>query len=206
MSTIKPGSKIRVGLSSNGMLMTPEEFDAITRADERFRYELIHGVLIVTRLPLPAESDPNEELGYLLRRYKDDDPRGSVLDATLAERYVYTKENRRRADRLIWAGLGRPPDLRKDVPTIVVEFVSKGKRDRQRDYEEKKTEYLGIGVVEYWIVDRFHRIMTVHRRTPDGPVEQVVKEQEVYRTDVLPGFGLPLARLFVLADRWKRKP
>jgi Uma2 family endonuclease len=206
MSTSKTGSRIKVGLSSNGMLMTPEEFDAITRADERYRYELVHGVLIVTRLPLPAESDPNEELGYLLRRYKDDDPRGLVLDATLAERYVYTKENRRRADRLIWAGLGRPPDLRKDVPTIVVEFVSKGKRDRQRDYEEKRTEYLGIGVVEYWIVDRFRRIMTVHRRTPGEPVEQVVKEQEVYRTDVLPGFELPLARLFVLADRWKRRP
>jgi len=30
----------------------------------------------------------------------------------------------------------------------------------------------------------------------------VVGEAEVYRTDLLPGFELPLARLFVLADLW----
>ncbi|MBV8608140.1 MAG: hypothetical protein JO034_11865, partial [Singulisphaera sp.] len=31
--------------SSNGMLMAPEEFDAVTDCDELYQYELIHGVL-----------------------------------------------------------------------------------------------------------------------------------------------------------------
>ena len=42
---------IRLTRSCNGMLMTPEEFDAVTDYDDRFTYELIHGVLIVSPVP-----------------------------------------------------------------------------------------------------------------------------------------------------------
>ena len=38
------------------------------------------------------------------------------------------------ADRAIWARLGRVPNPETDVPTIIVEFVSKRKRDRIRNY------------------------------------------------------------------------
>lgn len=199
-----PATWDRIGLSSAGVLMTPAEFDAIRRSDPRFRYELIHGVLVVTRLPSLAEVDPNEELGHLLRNYRDRHPQGQTLNATIPERYVYLVNSRRRADRLIWAGLGRLPDEEKDVPTIVVEFVSRGKRDRQRDYEEKRREYLDLGVAEYWIIDRFRRRMTVHRQPPVVPAEVVVEEQGVYRTPLLPGFELPLAQLLVRADVWKK--
>ncbi len=119
----------------------------------------------------------------------------------MAERYIRT-HNRRRADRVIWAGLGRRPDPKVDVPTIAVEFVSAGKRDRHRDYVEKRAEYLAAGVAEYWVIDRFRRIMTVYRRPPAEPSEVVVPEAGTYRTDLLPGFELPLARLLSVADRW----
>jgi Uma2 family endonuclease len=39
------------------MLMTPEEFDAVTDYDERFAYELVNGVLVVTPIPSEAELD-----------------------------------------------------------------------------------------------------------------------------------------------------
>jgi Uma2 family endonuclease len=133
--------------SSNGMLMTPEEFDAVTDYDDRYRYELIHGVLIVSPFAGPAESDPNEELGHLLRTYRESHSQGSVLDRTLAEYYINLADSRRRADRVIWVGLGRVPEPGKDVPAIVVEFVSKSTRDRVRDYVEKRSNYLGIGVI-----------------------------------------------------------
>ena len=61
---------------------------------------------------------------------------------------------------MIWAGLGRVPNPQTDVPAIVVEFVSRRHRDRVRD-EVKRREYLAIGVLEYWVIDRFRRIMTV---------------------------------------------
>jgi Uma2 family endonuclease len=115
------------------------------------------------------------------------------------EQYVRTLDSRRRADRLIWAGLGRLPKVKGDVPTIVVEFVSAGKRNRQRDYVEKREEYLTLGVREYWIVDRFRRTLTVCR---SGQEDQVVPESETYRTPLLPGFELVLAPLLAAADLW----
>jgi len=188
-----------------GTLMTPEEFDAVEDYDDEYRYELIHGVLVVTPLPSEAEADPNQLLGYLLLSYQEHDPQGAVLDVTLPERYVRTADSRRRADRVIWAGLGRLPDPESDPPSITVEFVSRRRRDRKRDYEEKRREYLELGVAEYWIIDRFSRTLTVWRNTPGGAQEHVVQESETYTTALLPGFQLPLARLLAAADRWKKK-
>ena len=182
--------------------MTPEEFDAITDYDDRYRYELFHGILVVTPIPREAEAGPNDELGMMLRQYRREHPQGSALDDTLPERYVQTLDCRRRADRVIWAGLGRRPNPKKDVPTIVVEFVSRDKRDWERDYVEKRHEYLAVGVVEYWIIDRFRRQMTVVRNRPEGPLELTIAKSDTYRTELLPGFELPLSRLLTVADDW----
>jgi Uma2 family endonuclease len=109
------------------------------------------------------------------------------------------------ADRVIWAGLGRLPDPAKDVPTIAIEFVSRRKRDRVRDYQEKKKEYPAAGVKEYWIIDPFRRIMTVCQKRRGKVIERVVKENETYQTDLLPGFELPLTPLLALADAWEKQ-
>jgi len=162
-------------------------------------------VLVVTPPPGNAEIDPNEELGYLLRTHQEHHPEGSAIDKVLMEQTIYATPNRRRADRAIWTGLGRVPDPEKDIPAIVVEFVSASKRDHKRDYEEKVAEYRAIGVREYWIIDRFRRIMTVHRNRPDGAASLVVGEAETYQTELLPGFVLPIARLLAKADDWPRQ-
>jgi len=200
MSTLIP-SRIVLGPSLAGAFLSPEEFDAADEADRDFRYELIDGRLIVTPPPLEAERGPNELLGHLLLLYQEQDPVGSALDATLPEHTVVTANNRRRADRVIWAGLGRQPEPRTDVPTIVVEWVSESKRDWKRDYLEKREEYLQTGVKEYWIFDRFRRTLTVYRAGTAAP--QVAREAETYRTPLLPGFEVPIARLLAVADRWQ---
>jgi Uma2 family endonuclease len=186
--------------------MSPEEFDAIPAEafDDRYRYELIRGVLIVSPYPSIGERDPNEELGYWLRLYRESDPRGKCIDGTVPEQTVPTT-NRRRADRVVWVSLGRVPDPEVDVPAIVIEFVSKSRRDTIRDYLEKRSEYLAAGVREYWVIDRFRRRMTVYAANPAVTTERVVAEGEIYRTELLPGFELPLARLLVVADQWKSK-
>jgi Uma2 family endonuclease len=195
-------SPLVLGPELNGTLMTPREFDAVEECDENWVYELIHGVLVVSPPPLESERGPNEKLGYWLLLYQEYHRKGKTLDATLPEQYVRTPGNRRRADRVIWAGLGRQPNARKDKPTIVVEFVSAGKRSRRRDYEEKRKEYLAAGVLEYWIVDRFRRIMTVFRR---GQPEHIIQENKMYRTQLLPGFELSLSHLLAVADQWRTK-
>jgi Uma2 family endonuclease len=119
----------------------------------------------------------------------------------LPEHLVATGDNRRRADRVLWIGLGRLPTV-EDVPAVVAEFVSKGKRNYQRGYVEKRDAYMAIRVQEYWLIDRFRRIMTVFFRQGKRIKTRVVQENEIYSTPLLPGFELPLAPLLELADAW----
>lgn len=156
----------------------------------------------MTPAPLEEERDPNEELGRLLRNYQEGHPEGTALNKTLYEHDIDVGADRRRADRVIWAGLGRRPK-RREVPTIVVEFVSSGRRNRERDYNEKRDEYLNLGVQEYWIIDRFQRVMTVHLKHGRTCETKLLHESDKYSTSLLPGFQLPLARLLALAEAWK---
>jgi Uma2 family endonuclease len=194
-------STLRLGPESNGIVMTAREFDKADDYEDGWRYELVNGVLIVTPIPLENEADPNEELGRWLRNYQEDHPLGSALDATLSERIVRTGQNRRRADRVIWAGLGRLP-RRYETPTIIAEFVSAGRRDWLRDYVIKRDEYMAIRVREYWVFDRFRHTLTVFRLQAGRVRKRIFSKEQTYKTDLLPGFELPLARLFALADRW----
>jgi Uma2 family endonuclease len=87
-------------------------------------------------------------------------------------------------------------------PDILVEFVSEGKRNVLRDYETKRDEFMACKVDEYWIIDRFDRSMTTYQRQERRYRKHVWREKTVYTTSLLPGFELPLARLFELANRW----
>jgi Uma2 family endonuclease len=204
MATAPSEMSLVLGLEHNGICMSTDEFDAITEYDDLYKYELIHGVVVVNPIPLAQERGPNQELGHQLLKYKESHPQGQALDDTLEEEYVRTAENRRRADRVIWTGLGRQPNLETDVPTIVVEFVSAGRRSWKRDYIEKRDEYLPLGVIEYWVINRFERTMTVFRRQGSGEaLQQVISEREIYHCVLLPGFELAIASLFAVADRWE---
>jgi Uma2 family endonuclease len=200
----KPQLRRRFSLGSAGRVMITEQFDAIRPAQLQrgYRFELINGVLVVSPHPGAGERGPNDELGYLIRQYRET-PQGSVIDETLPEQTV-PATNRRRADRVIWTGLGRRPNLEIDVPSIVIEFVSNRRRDALRDYEANRDEYLAAGVNAYWVIDRFRRIMTVDRTTEIGLTFEIVTELDTYETDLLPGFVLPLSRLLSKADQWKR--
>lgn len=95
---------------------------------------------------------------------------------------------------MIWAGLGRQPNPKADVPTIVVEIVSR-RRDQRR-------EYAAIGVKEYWVFDRFRRTLTVCR---GDEVTRLVREQETCEMPLLPGFELQVGKLLAVADRWTKE-
>src|SRR5260370_28958146 len=120
ISPAEPVLLLEPGLA--GTLMTPDEFDAAEEGDECYIYELINGVLVVTPPPLEAERDPNDELGHLLRTYRDQHPRGATLDTTLPEQTVRTATKRRRESRMHWAGRCSVPTPRVDAPHTLAEF------------------------------------------------------------------------------------
>ncbi len=194
---------LRLGPEAAGSLLSPAEFDA-AEFKEGWRYELIHGVLVVTPPPGRRERDPNEELGHWLRQYQEQHPEGANLDLTISEETLHTATERRRADRAIWAGLGRLPE-EGEPPTLVVELVSPGRQDRHRDSVGKRDTYLDAGVREYWIVDPKERAMTVHPRQEGDWHTRRIGTEATYTTRFLPGFVLPVGRLLSLAARWSAR-
>lgn len=89
------------GPASAGILLTREE------SDEEYRFELVHGVLVVTPFSFNEEAGPNELLGSLLPGYQKTHPAGSTLDDTLPQQYVRTPTSRRIADRRAQPGARR---------------------------------------------------------------------------------------------------
>ena len=189
------------GPDSNGIMMTPREFDR-AKFFEGSRYELINGVLVVSPPPLESQRDPNDERAFWIRAYQYQHSQGGCVDKTLPEQTINTGKNRRNADRVIWIGPGRRP-RRRDTPSVAIEIVSEGKRNIERDYEAKRSEYMHCGVKEYWILDRFEHTLTVYFASGRRPRKRVFPAGDVYTTDLLPGFQLPLAPLFDLADSWE---
>jgi Uma2 family endonuclease len=84
------------------------------------------------------------------------------------------------------------------VPALVIEVLSPS--TRKRDEKLKRSLYERGGVREYWLVDPKRARITIYRRSQDGGFpragELTAEEHAVLATPLLPGWSLPLARLF----------
>ncbi|GAB4202234.1 MAG: Uma2 family endonuclease [Coleofasciculaceae cyanobacterium] len=123
------------------------------------RYELVDGELV----EMPPESDENNDVAkrmlfavaqhvpIALLAYKDTEIEVTGQRATcrLPDLLVHTAES-----KAALAGTKRAT-ITRDMPppALVVEIVSPGKANRDRDYRYKRTEYAARGIAEYWIVD-----------------------------------------------------
>ena len=122
------------------------------------RYELVNGELV----KMPPESDLNNLIAmYLigvlsqvvpiqrLRRGTEIVVSGFRSTARVPDLMILSEEL---GEAL--AGASRStvmPDM--PPPALVVEIVSPGKENEERDYRYKRSEYAARGVAEYWIVD-----------------------------------------------------
>jgi Uma2 family endonuclease len=111
----------------------------------------------------------------------------------------------------------RNPDLAvvlREIPTrdvrgrrlsvLGVEVVSPGTRARERDYVDKRVDYLAVGLLEYWIVDPDERQVTVLvRREADGVAsweERTYRDADVIVSELLVGFAGTVAELWADLD------
>ena len=77
------------------------------------------------------------------------------------------------------------------APDLAVEVVSPN--DTFREVEEKARMWLDHGAQEVWVVEPSLSVVFVYR--PDQPRQNLGPEDEL-RTEVVPGFAVPLSRLF----------
>ena len=81
-------------------------------------------------------------------------------------------------------------------PALVVEVVSPGQVNRERDYRYKHTEYAARGIAEYWIVDPETQQVTLCLWVNGQYEDRVYSETEAIQSTVVPGFGLTVAQIF----------
>ena len=203
IAALKPVPRI-LGPEHNGIVMRPEDVDAVEECDRFYQYELIAGRVLVRPLPGAAQRAATDRLGYWLLTWRDSHPQGWLLDDTLYHQLVKVGADRRMVHRAIWAGLGRQPNVDDDPPTIAVDLLPSRSADLDRECDEKRIAFASVGIPEYWSVDLFRRTMSVSRTGKDPVEELIVREDETYRTQLLPGFELPMRKLLTVADRYSQ--
>lgn len=82
--------------------------------------------------------------------------------------------------------------LIEGVPLLVVEILSPN--DTQEQIDDKVDVYLTAGVALAWVIDPHDRAVLIYR--PDAELELVNIRQELSGEPHLPGFRVPVARLF----------
>jgi Uma2 family endonuclease len=181
-------------MTATTTLMTADELERMP--EDEYRYDLIRGVL---KQMSPTGFRHLKVAGtaiWLLSEYVV--PRGLggvggeggfVLeldpDTVLAPDVAFV-----RTERL-------PPEDQWDrfarlAPDLVMEIVSPS--DTRADVEEKVGLYLAAGVPLVLVVDPRRR--TVRVRTPDGGDRLLTETDELDGGTVLPGFRVPVARIF----------
>jgi Uma2 family endonuclease len=178
----------RIGPADHGQRMTLDEFvDA--DFEEGWLYELARGVIDVTEVPGIHHGRIVGRLTRLFILHAEAHPGVINYRAGGGECRLRLPgmQSDRHPDQAIYL-LPPPPDESPWtgwVPEIVVEVVSPGGEDR--DYVEKREEYLRAGVSEYWILDPGSRQLRVLHRAGDVWREAVVAPGATYRTRLLPG-------------------
>jgi Uma2 family endonuclease len=123
-------------------------------------YELIDGELV----KLPPESEPNNWIALNLRDYLIRVAPRRLVRIHACELQVPVLRPKDAANRYPDLVVLQPEHLEltqrrltitldMPAPRLIVEVVSPGKTNRDRDYLHKRAQYAAIGVSEYWLID-----------------------------------------------------
>ena len=185
-------------------LLTLEEYLAFDDGTDN-RYELVDGKLVT----MPPESDRNNLIAlYLLSeflklvplrliRHKDTEivVTGNRTRVRMPDLLVLTEE-------LLAAIGGKRATITADMPSpiLVVEVVSPGKVNEDRDYRYKQSEYAARGILEYWIIDPQCDKVTILSLV-DGLYEETIFENEqTIASKVIPQFSRTAADILRISE------
>ncbi|MBI4544544.1 MAG: Uma2 family endonuclease [Gemmatimonadetes bacterium] len=177
--------------------LTVEQFERLPE-NELYRLELVRGWIVREPRPAPLHA----RVASILNRHLAEFVEGSGLGAVFDEMGVvlYEEPGTVRGpdlcfyvrDRIPAQGYGK--GFWHVAPDLAVEILSPS--NSASDILEKVTEYLDRGARLVWVVDPDSRSVTVYRSLREI---QLLRGDDVLEGgDVLPGFRLPLARLFAL--------
>jgi Uma2 family endonuclease len=182
------------------MRYTLADLEALPQPLDDTRYEIIDGELYVSRQPSLEHQDICSEVVWALQDWSK---RTGCGRATFAPGLIFADDDNVAPD-VVWASNERLRAIRgadgklHGAPELVIEVISPGAANEQRDRERKPRLYSRRGVDEYWIVDGQQRCVDVYRH--DGQVLQhaaTIGEHDRLESPLLPGFALRVSQLFL---------
>ncbi len=195
-TTASPPKPLLVGPENHGLAMP---FEGFIEADfvEGWLYELARGIVVVTEVP-------GIHHGRIVARVTEtfvlyDVSHRGIINYRAGGGECSIRLPGMKSDRHPDQAIYLFPDPKgpgvwtRWAPQIVVEVVSASGGDR--DYVEKREEYLRIGVLEYWILDPKRRRMLVLARMGDVWEESVLNDEAIHRTDLLPGLEVRVGEI-----------
>jgi Uma2 family endonuclease len=165
------------------------------------RYEIIDGELYVTTQPHFRHQATCDNIAYELGTWSRAHAAGRVFPAPGV---IFSEENAVAPD-IVWvskaqmpAVLGRDGKLH-NAPELVIEILSPGKANEERDREKKLTLYSRYDVQEYWIADWRAATVEIYRQDQGELhlVETLTSGDELH-SPLLPGFACVIDRFFEL--------
>ncbi len=196
-----PTTIIKITPADHGRHLSLADFE-FAEVQEGQIYELSRGVITVSEIPNPPHAAQVNEIkfqffGYAATRREKV---YAILSGSECKIPVEGLESERHPDLAIYKT--PPPSADREawrqwIAEIVIEIVSPD--SGQRDYLDKREEYLAFGVQEYWIVDASREEVLILRRSSGRWKERVVRPGELYRTQLLPKFEFDCAAVFAAA-------
>ena len=190
-------TRLTIGPSDAGRAVSFDDFVDADFVGAHHLYELARGVVILTQIP-------GIHHGWIVQRvtksfviYDVNHPGLITYQAAGSDCRVRVRGLRsdRHPDQAVY--LTPPPEgiriWERWVPAIMVEVVSR--RGENRDYVEKREEYLRFGVLEYWIFDPYRRKLLVLQRVEDNWQERELGDGETYQTELLPGLMIAVSAI-----------
>ncbi len=175
--------------------MTIEEFERMSDEDE-YHHELVRGWLVREPPPKELHGSVQARVAHHLLDFVERNRLGLVVTES---GYALSEQQQtvRGPDVAFVAAArleGGPLEehFRRGAPDLAVEILSPS--NRRAEVAEKVTEYLAAGARAVWVVDPRKRSVTVHRAGADPRV--YAADEDLDGGDVLPGFRLPLSKLF----------
>ena len=163
------------------------------------RYEIINGELYVAKQP---SWHHQQTCGRVFGRLDAWSAQTGSGETSLAPGVLFAEDDNVAPD-VVWVSKERLPLLLhaaghlRGAPDLVVEVLSPGVANEERDREAKFKLYSRRGVFEYWIADWQLRQIEIYRRE-DATLRHVVtlRGTDVLQSPLLPGFACVVEELF----------
>ena len=170
LPTSLPSGDVRYELDDGRLIIMPPPGDIHARRQAK----------IITYLDTQGEEkghgEVRGEVGIILRRNPDRVP-GADAAFILSESLPVRRSKE---------------GYLETIPELVVEVRSKN--DSTNEVRAKKEEYFDAGVKLVWVIDPDDRTVTAHQ---PGQPAHVFAEADTLTCPLIPGFAVPVAKLFV---------